>query len=69
MDFQLVIGDAAGLFENRHAFANLHTDPAVGADKSAQVILFDNLVREETQGKFHVLVTVHGGCRSISLEY
>ena len=57
MDFQPVIGDAAGLFETRNTFADIHTDPAVGADEAAQVV---NLVREEIQGEFHVLVSGHG---------
>ena len=44
--FSLVIGDAAGLFYTRHEFAVLHIDPAVGADKDAQVIMFDDIARE-----------------------
>ena len=46
VDFQPVIGDAEGLFETRHDFADLHIDPAVEADKAAQVVLLDDLVRE-----------------------
>ena len=46
VDFEMVIGDAAGLFETWHAFVDLHIDPSVGADETAQVVLFDNLVRE-----------------------
>ena len=53
MDFQPVISDAAVSFQTRHAFVDLYIDP--------QVVLFDDLVREETQGVFHVLVTGHGG--------
>ena len=47
--------------QTRHAFADLRIDPAVGADKAAQVVLFDDLVMEEIQGEFHVLITCHGG--------
>ena len=61
VDIQPVIGNAAGLFETRHAFANLHIDPAVGADEAAQVVLFDDFIQEEIQGEFHVLVLGHGG--------
>ena len=60
MDFQPVIVDAAGLFETRHAFADLHIYPAVGVEEAVQAVLFDNLVKEEIQGNFHVLVTGHG---------
>ena len=60
MEFQPVIGNAAGLFDTRHAFANLHIDPDVWADEAAQVVMFDDIVREKIQGKFHVLVTGHG---------
>ena len=61
MDFQAVVGDAASLFDTQHDFADIHIDPAVGEDEAAQVVLFDDLVQEEIQGKFNVLVTVHGG--------
>ena len=61
VDFQLVIGDAPGLFETRHAFADLHVYPAVGVDEAVQVVLLDDLVREEIQGDFHVLVSSHRG--------
>ena len=33
--FQTFIGDAAGLFETRHDFADLHIYPAVGANEAA----------------------------------
>ena len=61
VDFQPFIGDADGLFDTQHAFEDLRIDPAVGADEAAQVVLQDDLVREEIQGKFHVLVSGHGG--------
>ena len=61
VDFQLVIGDAAGLFETRHAFADLHIDQDVRSDKAAQVVLLNDLIREEIQGKFHVVVSRYGG--------
>ena len=47
--------------KTRHAFTDLHIDPAVGADKAAQVVLFDDIFREEIQGEFYVLVSCHGG--------
>ena len=59
--FRPVIGNAAGLFETLHAFADLHVDPTVGEDEDAQVVLLDDIVREEIQGKFHVLVSGHVG--------
>ena len=46
VDFQPVIGNAAVLFDTQNAFTNLHIDPAVGADEDAQVVLFDDIVRE-----------------------
>ena len=52
VDIQPVIGNAAGLFETRHAFANLHIDPAGRTDKSAQVVLLNDLVQK---------VSGHGG--------
>ena len=61
MDFQTVIGDADGLFETWHTFVDLHIYPAVGADETAQVVLFDDLVWEEIQGEFHALLTGYGG--------
>ena len=61
VDFQPVIGNAAGLFEARHTFADLHIYPAVGADEDVQVVLLDDIIREEIQGEFHVLVSGHGG--------
>ena len=60
VDFQLVIGNADGLFEIRNSFADLHIDPAVEADESVQAILIDDLAREEIQSDFHVLLLVHG---------
>ena len=60
MDFQPVIGDESGLFETRNDFSDIHIDPAVRADEAAQVVLLNDLVREEIQGKFHVLVSGHG---------
>ena len=44
VDFQSVISDAAVSFQTRHAFVDLYIDP--------QVVLFDDLVREEIQGDF-----------------
>ena len=61
VDFQPVVGNASGLFETRHAFVDLHIDTAVRADEAVQVILLNDLVREEIQGEFHVLVSGHGG--------
>ena len=61
VDFQLVIGNAAGLFDTRHAFADIHIDTAVRADEATQVVLLNDLVREEIQGEFHVLVSGYGG--------
>ena len=61
VDFQPVIGNVAGLFETRHAFVDLHIDPSVREDESEQVVLLNDLIREEIQGKFHVLVSGHGG--------
>ena len=46
VEFQPVIGNAVGLFETRHDFADLHIDPVVGADKVVQVVLINDLVRE-----------------------
>ena len=59
--FQPVVGDADGLFGTRNAFADLHIYPDVRAEKAAQVVLLNDLVREEIQGEFHVLESGHGG--------
>ena len=59
--FKPFIGDGDGFFETRCAFTDLHIDPAVGADEATQVVLFNDLVQEEIQGEFHVLVLGHGG--------
>ena len=49
------------MFETWHAFVDIHIYTAVGADEAAQVVLLNDLVREEIQGEFHVLVSGHGG--------
>ena len=35
------------MFETRHAFADIHIDPAVRANEAVRVVLFDDLVEEE----------------------
>ena len=61
VDFQPALGNVAGLFETRHAFSDIHVDTAIGSDEAAQVVLLDDIVREEIQGEFHVPVSGHGG--------
>ena len=46
VDFQPFIGNADGLFETRHAFADIHIDPSVGSDEAAQFVLFGDIFRE-----------------------
>ena len=60
MSFEPVIGDAAGLFEAGHDFLDLEVNPAVRTE-CAEVVLFENFVRDTGQHKFHVLVAGHGG--------
>ena len=60
IDFEPFIGNAAGLFETWNAFADMHLDTSVRAYKTVQVVFLNDLVWEEIQGKFHVLVSVHG---------
>ena len=43
VSFELVVGDAVGLFEARHAFSDLKVDPAVGTER-AEVVLFNDFV-------------------------
>ena len=58
--FKLVIGNAAVLFETRHVFADIHIDPAVREDEAVQVVLLNDLLWEEIQGEFCVLVSGYG---------
>ena len=60
MSFETVVGDAAGLFEARHAFSDLEVDPSVRIER-AEVVLVNYFVRDAGQCKFHVLVAGHGG--------
>ena len=58
--FEPVIGDAASLFEAKHAFSDIEVDPAVRTE-CAEVVLIDYFVRYAGQCKFHVLRAGHGG--------
>ena len=60
MSFELVVGNAAGLFEAGHAFSDIEVDPDVGTDR-AEVVLVDYFVRDASQYEFRVLVAGHGG--------
>ena len=57
--FEPVISNAAGLFEAGHDFLDLEVNPAVRTE-CAEVVLFDDFVRDTGQHKFHVLVAGHG---------
>ena len=60
VSFELVVGDAAGLFEAGHAFSDLHVDSAVQTER-AEAVLVNNFVWDACQGELHVLVSGHGG--------
>ena len=60
VSFELVVGNADGLFEARHSFSDLEVDPAVGTER-AEAVLVNNFVWDACQGKLHVLIAGHGG--------
>ena len=60
VNFEPVVGDAAGLFEAGHAFLDLKVNPAVRTE-CGEVVLVDNFVRDTDQHEFRVLVAGHGG--------
>jgi hypothetical protein len=57
---ETVVGDATSLFEAWDALTDLHVYPSIGVDKVAKIVLEDDLVREEGDVHFHVLVAIHG---------
>ena len=59
VSFEAVVGDAAGLFEAGHAFSDFEVNPAV-ITECAEVLLFDNFVRDTDQREFYVIVVGHG---------
>ena len=60
VSFELIVADAAGLFEARYVFSDLEVDPTVRTERP-EVVLVDYSVRDAGQCKFHVLVAGHGG--------
>ena len=60
VSFEPSFGNAAGLFEDGHAFSDLELNPAVRTE-CAEVVLVDYFVRDADQCEFHVLVAGHGG--------
>ena len=60
VSFEPFVGDAAGVFEIRHAFSDLEVNPDVRTE-CAEVVLFEDFVRNTGQREFRVLVAGHGG--------
>ena len=60
VSFELIVADAAGLFEARYVFSDLEVDPAVRTEH-AEVVLFDYFIRYAGQCEFHVIVAGHNG--------
>ena len=58
---ELIIGDTTGLFQPRHAFSDLHVNPAIGGGKRAQGVFVEDFVRDFRDVELHIFVTVHGG--------
>ena len=58
VDIELIIFDAAGLFQAWHAFADLHVYPSVVCELE-EVVLGDDFFREYRQAGFHILVLPH----------
>ena len=58
--FELVVGDAAGLFEAGHTFSDLEVNPSVRIE-CARVVLVNYFIRDAGQCNIHVLVAGHGG--------
>ena len=60
VDFEPVVGNAAGFFEAGHAFSDLEVNPAIRTE-CAEVVLVDYFVRDTGQREFHILVAGHVG--------
>ena len=57
---EMIVRDAAGLFQAWHAFADIQLDPYVRC-KLEEVVLGNDFFMEYRQDDFHILVTPHGG--------
>ena len=65
VDMEPIVCNADSLFQAWHAFADLQVHPSVGC-VLAEVVLGDNLFREDVQADLHVLIAHH---RSIVIIY
>ena len=60
VSFEPVVGDAAGFFEVGHAISDIELNPSIRTE-CAEVVLFDDFVRDTGQREFRVVVAGHGG--------
>ncbi len=58
---ELVVGNASGLFEARHAFSDFNVDVSV-VDKVKKMVLVNAFLRDELDWELHVFVAFHGCC-------
>ena len=58
VDIELIVFNAAGLFQAWHAFADLHIYPSVVCELE-EVVLGNDFFREYRQADFHILVLPH----------
>ena len=64
MDLEPIVCNAAGLFQDRHAFAYLQVHPSVGCEL-VEVVLGDDFFRKYVQADVHILILRH---RSIIIK-
>jgi hypothetical protein len=60
MGLQMVVDDASGLFEARHAFPNFQVGIAIMHERCG-VVMIDNFDGDECNWEFHVFKTGQGG--------
>ena len=56
---ETVIGNAAGLFETRHALSDPKVYPTVRASKAYKVVLVENFGWKDVKDELHILETRH----------
>ena len=59
MHSELVIGNAAGLFETGNALSDLEVYPTVRARKASKVVLVENFRWKDVEGDLHIFETRH----------
>ena len=62
---EVVIGNAAGMFDTRHALSDLKVYPTVRASKASKVVLVNDFGWKDVEGEVHIIETCH---RSVVVE-